>query len=258
MSKIAVIAGDGDLPLKITERLDKIGKSYEIISVCEGSEFGVGQVGKILKHIRTIGADKIVFCGSIKRPSFLKLKLDKIGKEWLKKLGYRIFLGDDTLLKGIKKLLLSEGLEVVSPQSILNTLLTPKGILTEMPPSDQDMIDIARGIFVLNTMSKADVGQSVVAQEGVIIAIEAIEGTRNLILRSKKLKLNPTGGVLVKTYKIGQTQDIDLPTIGPHTILECKESELNGIALGANVTQIISFQETIKTANDNGIFIIGI
>lgn len=257
MSKIAIIAGEGDLPFKIAERLDTMGHAYEIISISPGSEFCVGQVGKILDHIHAIGAHRVVFCGAIKRLSFFKLKLDRVGKDWFRQLGYRAFLGDDALLKGIKKLLSTEGIEIVSPQSILSTLITPKGVLTTNHPNDQDMIDIARGIFVLNAMSKADVGQSVIVQEGVVIGIEAIEGTKNLILRSKDLKLQPNGGVLIKNSKIGQAQEIDLPTIGMQTIFECQEAGLNGIALGAGLTQIISFEETINLANENGIFIIG-
>lgn len=258
VSKIAIIAGEGDLPLKIAERLGVMGQEYDIISISPGSDFSVGQVGKIMSRVHAIGADRVVFCGAVRRPSFFKLKLDKLGKEWLRKLGYRVFWGDASLLKGIKKLLLAEGIEVVSPQSILSTLLTPKGVLTITQPSDQDMIDIARGMFVLNAMSRADVGQAAVIQEGVVIALEAIEGTRNLILRSKDIKLSFKGGVLVKTSKIGQDQDIDLPTIGEETISECKESGLNGIALGAGITQIISFDDTIKKANKSGIFIIGV
>lgn len=258
MDKIVVIAGYGDLPHAITQKLDELNHSYDVISITDNSQFPIGHIGKILNHIKSLNAHKIVFCGAIKRPSFLKMNLDKTGKEWLVKLGYRVFLGDDALLKGVRQLLLKEGLEVISPHDILGTLLTPSGILTNRQPDKAEMFDIARGIFVLNTLSKADVGQAVVIQEGLVIGIEAIEGTKNLILRSKNLKISEIGGILVKTAKIKQDKGIDLPTIGPSTIMECVESKLNGIAVGANSSQIIDYNNTIKLANEHNIFIIGI
>lgn len=260
---IAIIAGNGDLPIRIIEKLESLGREYIIVSL-EGfgpsdfKTFKIGEIGKILEFIKESKATEILFCGGVKRPSLLSLKLDKLGKKWLAHLGVRAFLGDDALLKGIRKLLEKEGLKIISPQSILGTLLSPSGILTKTIPTDFDLQDIARGIFVLNTLSKTDVGQAVIVQEGIILGIEAAEGTRELIKRCKSLKLNEKGGVLVKTSKIGQDHSIDLPTIGKNTILEAEESKLSGIAVGASRSQIVDFEETIKLANEKNIFIIGI
>ena len=262
-NKIAIIAGSGDLPLKIIEKLENLGKSYVVASIkdqgpSDKPSFEIGAIGQILEFIKAKNAKEILFCGAVKRPSLLSLKLDSTGKKWLKALGVRAFLGDDALLKGIKKLLEKEGLSIISPQSILGTLLTPSGILTNSRPTDRDLQDIARGLFVLNTLSKTDVGQAVVVQEGVVLGIEAAEGTSRLIKRCLDLKISEIGGVLVKTSKINQDTAIDLPTIGKNTILEAKNSNLSGIALGANMSQIIGFDETIEAANNLGIFIIGI
>ena len=187
------------------------------------------------------------------------MKLDATGRKWLRRLGFRAFLGDDALLKGVRALLAEEGLNVIKPQDILETLLTPRGVLTSAKPSEMDLKDIARGLFVLNAMSKADVGQAVVVQEGVVLAIEAAEGTRSLLKRTMPLKLsNEKGGVLVKTAKIDQDQAIDFPTIGSQTILEAKEANLTGIAVGAGSSQIIDFDKTVKLADEHGIFILGV
>ena len=114
-------------------------------------------------------------------------------------------------------------------------------------------------MFVLNTMAKADVGQSVVVQEGVVIAIEAAEGTAEMLKRAKGLKLKDKPGVvLVKLIKVGQDEAIDLPTIGSRTVNEVLEAKLSGIAVGANTTQIIDNEKTIALANEHGIFIMGV
>jgi DUF1009 family protein len=261
---ISVIAGGGDLPIRMIEKLKAIGMEHFIISIdgfgpVDYPQFKLGEIGKILDFIKSKKTTNVLFCGIVKRPSLFSLNLDPVGKKWLKSLGIKAFLGDNALIKGVKSLLLKEGIGVISPQSILKTLLTPAGVLTEKSPSDVDLRDIARGIFVLNTMSKADIGQSVVVQEGIVLGIEAAEGTKKLIERCSSLKLmNEKGGVLIKTSKTNQDNSIDFPTIGKSTIFEVESSSLSGIALGAFKSQIIDYDETIRLANERGIFIIGI
>ena len=261
---ISIIAGSGDLPFRIIEKLNNLDMDYNVVSLVgfgpeNYPQFKIGEIGSILDFIKTKETTDVIFCGNVKRPSLFSLGLDSVGRKWLKTLGIKAFLGDNTLLKGIKDLLKKEGLNVLSPQSILETLLTPKGILTKTSPSDSDLQDIARGIFVLNTMSKADVGQAVIVQEGIVLGIEAAEGTQCLIERCRDLKLTEKkGGVLVKTSKINQEQAIDLPTIGKNTILQAEYAKLSGIAVGASQSQIIDFGDTIKLADEKNIFIIGV
>ncbi|MDR0744770.1 MAG: UDP-2,3-diacylglucosamine diphosphatase LpxI [Holosporales bacterium] len=262
-SVIAVIAGQGNLPNKIIDKLQELKRNYVVVSIegfgpKEYEIFSIGEIGRILEFLKTSNVSEIVFCGSVKRPSLLSLKLDDVGKQWLRYLGVRAFLGDDALLKGIKKLLANEGLKVISPQNIIETLLSPKGILTDARPTDLDLQDIARGLFVLNTLSKTDIGQSVIVQEGVIIGIEAAEGTNNLIRRCIEFKVSQRGGVLVKTAKLNQDRDLDLPTIGKQTIIEAHKARLVGIAIGAEQSQIIDFEATIKLANKLSLFVLGV
>ena len=261
---IAVIAGSGDLPNRIISKLQELKARFIVISIAgfgapEYPQFGLGEVGKILEYIKARGVTDIIFCGAVTRPSIFSLGLDEVGKKWLSKLGIRAFLGDDALLKGIRMLLSNEGLDILKPQEILTTLLTPEGILTNPKPSEADIKDIARGMFVLQTMAKADVGQSIVVQEGVVLAIEAKEGTAGMLQRVSQLKLTTTkGGIMVKTAKVNQDEAIDFPTIGKQTIIEAKGANLSGIALGAHKTQVIDFADTIDLANKNGIFVMGI
>ena len=260
----AVIAGEGDLPLRIIEKLEELASEFVVVSIAGYGpsgypQFELEKIGEILEYLKSRGVSEVIFCGAVKRPSVFSLKLDAIGKKWLRRLGFLAFLGDDALLKGVRALLAEEGLNVIKPQDILGTLLTPRGVLTSAKPSEMDLKDIARGRFVLNAMSKADVGQAVVVQEGVVLAIEAAEGTRNLLKRTIPLKLShERGGVLVKTAKIDQDQAIDFPTIGSQTILEAKEANLAGIAVGAGSSQIIDFEETVKLADEHGIFVLGV
>lgn len=261
---IAVIAGSGALPLRIVSKLKELREEFVVISLAgfgslEYPQFEIGEIGKILAYIKERGVTDIVFCGAVKRPSIFSINLDETGKQWLRKLGIRAFLGDDALLKGIRILLANEGLNILRPQEILSTLLTPPGILTRTKPTEMELKDIARGLFVLNMVAKADVGQALVVQEGIVLAIEAKEGTSEMLRRTEHLKLTATkGGVMIKTAKTNQDEAIDLPTIGKQTISEARAANIAGIALGAHKTQIIDFDETIDLADKNDIFIIGV
>jgi DUF1009 family protein len=262
--KIAVVAGGGNLPLRVIARLGVLKRQFVVLSIAGFGppgyrKFELGSIGSMLDYIKASQATELVFCGNVKRPSFFSLKLDAVGKKWLAALGIRAFLGDDSLLKGVKKLLQREGVQVIGPQSILDTLLTPSGILTTCrKPSELDLRDIARGVFVLNTLSKADVGQAVVVQEGVVLGIEAVEGTADLIMRCKSLKLRKMGGVLIKTSKRHQERTVDMPSIGKLTVSAVADCGLHGIALGTGDSQIIDYEETLSAANASNIFLIGI
>ncbi|MDR1609335.1 MAG: UDP-2,3-diacylglucosamine diphosphatase LpxI [Holosporales bacterium] len=261
---VAVIAGSGDLPLRIISKLDSLQRKYVVVSL-DGfgpsgyQQFKIGSIGQILSFIKEASAKSVLFCGGVKRPSLRLLHLDSVGKKWLRQLGVRAFLGDNSILSGMMRLIEKEGFTVVSPQSILDTLLSPRGVMTVVQPSDADLQDIARGIFVLNAMSKADVGQAAIVQDGVVLGLEAVEGTKGLLERCKDLKLSGSrGGVLVKLSKVDQEQSVDLPTIGKNTIIEAHEASLAGIAVGAEQSQILDFEDTVKLANSKKLFLIGV
>ena len=109
------------------------------------------------------------------------------GVKWLAKIGTKAF-GDDTLLKIIIELLETHGYHVVGPDEILKELLSPEGLLTVSKPDEQAWRDIGRGLDVLSALSPADVGQAVVVQEDLVLAIEAIEGNRRYGKQSKNFK----------------------------------------------------------------------
>jgi DUF1009 family protein len=260
---IAVVAGSGDLPCAVVNRLDELNFACVPVSISgfgprHFRSFELGEISATLDYLRSKNVTDIIFCGGVRRPSLLSLKLDKVGKRWLASLGIRAFLGDDALLRGIKRLLAKEGFRVLSPQSILNTLLTPQGVLTDKRPSQSDLRDIARGIFVLGVMSRADIGQSVVVQDGIVLGVEAIEGTDRLISRCSLLRGAEVGGVIIKMSKIGQDDSMDVPTIGPRTVSVAAESSFFGIAVGASKSQIIDYESTISLANQRKLFIIGV
>lgn len=216
-----------------------------------------GEFGKALKYFEEYHIKEIVMAGTITRPSFKEIRPDWEGVKWLAKLGKKA-LGDDNLLKFLIEMMEELGYSVVGPTDILKDLLTPEGLLTSIEPDEQAWQDIGRGIEVLTILSPADVGQAVVVQEGLVLGVEAIEGTDRLIERVRSLKRPGLGGVLVKVAKIQQEQRVDLPTVGIKTIKKAVKSGLRGVALEAGRTLMLNRNEMLKLAQDEGLFVLGL
>lgn len=215
----------------------------------------LGKIGEILNFLKAHEVKRLIFAGGITRPSLASLSFDSVGIRWMQKLSLKAFGGDDTLLKGITELLTQEGFKTISPRDFLPNIVLKPGVYTSTQPSNDDEKDIMRGQIVLDALSAADVGQACIVQEGLVLGIEAAEGTQNLINRCIELKPNKKGGILIKIAKKNQSTLIDLPTIGTDTIEAVYKSGLNGIAISANTTQVLEFNKVVDLCNSYNIFL---
>jgi DUF1009 family protein len=144
------------------------------------------------------------------------------------------------------------GIEEVVPGMIFS-----EGIYGKAKPSAEDMDDIRRGITVAKALGAVDVGQTVVVQEGMVLAVEAIEGTDMVLSRAATVKKKGKAPVMVKVLKPGQDKRVDLPAIGLQTIEQLKKYGMKGIAVEAGGILLIEREAVIKLADEAGIFIIG-
>ena len=189
---------------------------------------------------------ELVLAGAITRPSLSHFKADQEGFKWIKKLTMAWVKGDDGLLRAVVHLLEEEGFCIKSPQDYLCHLLTPKGCLTTRKPSMLSDIDL--GKEVLTALSPFDIGQAVIVNECRVLGVEGVDGTDQLIARHNE-------GVLVKMAKKNQMLSVDLPSIGPNTVLQGKN--LKGIALQAHRTQILNKEKVIEMCEEFGLFLLG-
>jgi DUF1009 family protein len=279
---LGLFAGRGDLPLKIITRCHEVGLPLFLVAFEGQTDPALvhlhknkghlpsnnsiwthfGAVGDILRYLKAHNVTHIVMAGGMQRPSWSDIKLDWKGTQWFAKMGLAKMglgaAGDDGLLSQIEILLKQEGFDVMSAGDILNDLLAPEGVLGRYEPDQADWRDILRGKEVVHLLGTGDVGQAVVVQEGLVLGVEAIEGTENLLSRCGVLRRGSRGGVLVKMAKPNQTRNIDLPTIGIDTIHQAKAAGLRGIAIEAGTTQILDRDAVIKAADDANLFLIGI
>ena len=218
----------------------------------------MGAAGEILASLRRYGCRDLVLIGPVRRPSITDIRPDLEGTRILARIGRAAFAGDDGLLAAIVRVLGEEGFRVIGAHEVLTEAVGAAGILGRQPPDAAAMADIARGVAVVRTLGAADVGQGCVVQQGIVLAVEAIEGTDAMVRRAATLARPGPGGVLVKLVKPGQDRRADLPTIGPGTLRTAAEAGLRGVAFEAGGTLLTDKQGCIDAADAAGLFLIGV
>ena len=173
------------------------------------------------------------------------------------KVGYRA-LGDDGLLSAIVKELEREGFRVLGADELLGDADLPEGPLGRVRPDALASADIRRGMQIARAIGALDIGQAAVVQQGLVLGVEAIEGTDALLRRVAGLRRDGPGGVLVKAEKPGQERRADRPTIGPQTVALAAESGLRGVAAQAGATIVLDRAETVRRADEAGLFVVGV
>jgi DUF1009 family protein len=136
--------------------------------------------------------------------------------------------------------------------------LAPEGLLTRTRPDAQAMADIRRGVEVLKVTGAADIGQACVVQQGLVLALETVEGTDAMLTRIPAVTRPGPAGVLIKIAKPQQERRADLPTVGPDTVRHALSAGLRGVAFEAGGTILASRMQLIEIADKEGVFLVGI
>jgi DUF1009 family protein len=268
LPKLGIIAGGGDLPLQVIQACLKSRRDCFVIALNDQADpatvdavphqwVSLGKSGKALKKLKEQNVSELVMVGSVSRPTFSSIGLDLWTTKFLVKAGAAA-LGDDGLLGALVREIEKEGFRVVGVEEIMPSLIAPSGIYGKHKPDEQALADIQRGAVVARGIGALDVGQGAVVQEGLVLGVEAIEGTDRLLARCKELKRDGAGGVLVKLKKPDQESRADLPTVGVETIKQAVDAGLRGIAIEAGNTLVIDRENVIAEADRAGLFVIGI
>lgn len=266
--RLGIIAGAGGLPRRIIESCRARGRDIFVLALQGGAEpatvAGVphawcrmGAAAKGLGLLRDNGVTELVLAGSIRRPTLAAVRPDWRAAKFFAKVGYRL-LGDDGLLSAVVKELEIEGFRLIGAHELLDATAVPEGPLGRLRPDADADADIKRGIQLARAIGALDVGQAVVVQQGLVLGIEAIEGTDALLRRCGALKREGTGGVLVKLAKPQQESRIDRPTIGARTVAIAAEAGLRGIAVEAGATLMLDREAVIRAADMAGLFVVGV
>jgi UDP-2,3-diacylglucosamine hydrolase len=266
--KLGIIAGGGDLPARLMAVCRAAGRPFFVVALdghadrqlTDGAPHiwsRLGAAGTMLQALRDAGVTDLVLAGRVRRPSFVELRPDWRAAKLFARIGAKA-LGDDGLLRAVTQELEQEGFRVLAVQDVFAGLLTPAGVLGRIGPDETARADIDHGIRIARGLGALDVGQAVVVQQGLVLGVEAIEGTDALVERCGPLRRMGPGGVLVKMCKPQQDGRLDLPTIGPATVEKAAAAGLRGIAAEAGATLTLDRDAVVEAADRLGLFVIGV
>jgi DUF1009 family protein len=272
---LALICGGGSLPLAVADIVAARGRKVLLFALRGAADAAgveryphhwlyLGQAGKFLRLARAAGCRDIVFIGSLVRPTVWQIRPDFKAFRLLARIMAAFRGGDDHLLSGVARLFDQEGFRVLGAQEVAPEILVPEGALGRVQTSDGDRADIALGLAYLGATGPFDVGQAVAVAGQRVLAVEAAEGTDQMLARIVEMRANGRvraaagSGVLVKAPKRGQDKRFDLPSIGPQTVEEVARAGLAGIAVVAGSTIIAEPERLIAAADRAKIFVIGV
>jgi hypothetical protein len=268
--RLGLIAGGGDLPVRLLDACRASGREVFVVALegqaapaLVGSDTPhawarIGAAGRIVDLLREAGVEELIMAGKVVRPSLAALRPDWRALKFLAARGGRLGGDDDILSAVIQAIEREEGIRVVSPAAVLGDLAAPRGPLGRCRPGAEDDADIVLGLAAARQLGALDVGQAVVVQHGLVLGVEAGEGTDQLLARCAGLRRDGPGGVLVKLKKPRQERRADLPTIGPATVHAAADAGLEGIAVHAGNCMIIEQQAVIAAADHAGLFVLGV
>jgi DUF1009 family protein len=271
---LAMICGGGAMPIAVAQSVVRRGRDVLLFALRGAAEgvgierfphhwLYIGQIGKFMRLARAAGCRDVVFIGSLVRPSLWQVHLDLKGLSMIPRVVVAYRGGDNHLLTGMGQLFERDGFRLLGAHEVAPDILVPQGALGHSQPSASDREDIAIGLGCLHAIGPFDVGQAAVVSGKHVLAVEAAEGTDQLLARIAEMRAsgrvsNARGGVLVKAAKPGQDRRFDLPSIGPKTVEGAVRAGLTGIAVKAGETIIAEPELVIGMADAANIFVIGI
>jgi UDP-2,3-diacylglucosamine hydrolase len=272
---LALICGGGTLPLAVADSAKKHGRDLVLFPISGHADpatvfryrhhwLRVGQFGAFTRLAKAAGCRDVVWIGALVRPSLWSLRPDLLAIRSLPKIIRAYRGGDNHLLTGVSKLFEEQGFRLVGAHEVAPEILVPEGALGRVEASERDREDITFGFEYLRASGAFDIGQAVVVAGKRIVAVEAAEGTDQMVARVAELRASgrmgvPSGiGVLVKAPKPGQDHRFDLPSIGPRTVAGVAGAGLAGIAVVSGKTVIADAESVVREADHAGIFVVGV
>lgn len=262
---IGLIAGSGRLPFLFAEAARAQGLAVHAVAFEGEAEpalakvvttlewVKLGQANATVRAFRARGVSKAVMAGGIGRVRSLSSARPDLGM--LKIAASVRSLRDDELLRAIARFFENAGVEIVAPTDYVKSVLAGVGHLAGPPLTAQQQRDVELGREVAATLGRADVGQTVVVKEGVVLAVEAIEGTDECVRRAGKY--GGPGGVVVKRCKPTQDLRFDLPAAGPVTLEVMREAGARVLAVEAGKTVLLDAQLLFSDAAKLGFSVVG-
>ncbi|MEH6666086.1 MAG: UDP-2,3-diacylglucosamine diphosphatase LpxI, partial [Brevundimonas sp.] len=193
MTRLGIVAGGGDLPQAVARRCEAEGRPFFIVRIkgfaddslarYEGAESRIGEFGRTLKLLKTAGCEAVCFAGVVQRPDFRDMKPDLKGATILPGMIAAATKGDDALLRYVLGVFEAEGFAIEGADQVLGGETAPAGALGRHGPDAAALADLRKALDVARAAGELDIGQGAVVCDGLVLAVEAQEGTDAMLAR---------------------------------------------------------------------------
>ena len=266
IGKLLIIAGSGTYPASFAAGARKAGvrhitvlairgmTSWRLASLADETVwFGVGELRSIFDWLAKQGFDAGIMTGQIHPWALFRTRFDDLARNWLGGLtvknAHSIF---GKVVEEMEKL----GIRVLPASCYMDDFIPGAGVLTRRAPDERETRDIAFGHRVARDICGLDIGQTLVVKDGMILAVEAFEGTNQAIRRGGKL--GGKGAVVIKVAKENHDMRFDIPVIGEATISTLRKAGVSALAYQAGRLVMLERAKVVAAANTLNIAIVGL
>jgi hypothetical protein len=269
---LGLIAGQGRFPFLVAEGARKAGRELVIVGLrgqasSELAQFasvfrraGVAKLGRWIRILRRRGVHEAILAGRVRKtriytpfrnlrylPDLTSLRV------WYR---HTTDKKNDTLLSAVAAQMAGCGIVLQNSVAYCMEHIAHRGCMTRLQLTPKQLGDAQFGWRLAKELGRLDIGQAIAVKERDVIAVEAIEGTDEMIRRAGHLC--PSGGwTLVKVAKPDQDMRFDVPTIGPDTIRGLRRAGAKGLIVEAERTLIVDKQETLDLSDHLGVAVVG-
>ncbi len=263
---LGIIAGNGRFPFLVAEAARRAGRRVIVAAIkeeafpeieAEADEvhwMGLGQLGRCIEVLRAAGVHEAVMAGQVKhRQIFSDIVPDLKLMSVLARLAFK---NTDSLIGGVAEAMEREGIRLLPSVALLSDQMAAVGAMTRRKASGDEAKDVAYGTQVARALAGMDLGQTAVVKDRAAVALEAMEGTDEVIRRAGRIA--GKGCSVVKVAKPKQDMRFDVPVVGRQTIATMLEAGAGVLAVDAGKTLLIEKLEVLRDADAAGIAVLGL
>jgi UDP-2,3-diacylglucosamine hydrolase len=262
---LGLIAGNGRFPFLVAAAARRAGRRVVAVAIREEAAaelaaevdeihwVGLGQLGRCIDALKGAGVLEAVMAGQVKhRQIFSGVVPDLKLVALLARLAFK---NTDSLIGAVAETLEREGIQLLPSTGFLQDQMATPGAMTSRAPSRDEAKDVEYGRRIALALAALDLGQTVVVKDRAAVALEAMEGTDEVIRRAGRLA--GPGTTVVKVAKPKQDMRFDVPVVGPATLEAMREAGATVLALNAGQTLLIDKEAFLKAAEPAGIKVFG-
>jgi UDP-2,3-diacylglucosamine hydrolase len=268
--KLGLIAGNGRFPFLVLEAAHAQGHQVTVIATKEeafkdlddaaakaGSAIhwiSIGELGTCIRLLTEAGASHAVMAGQVKHTKIFAggIRPDATFLGVLARLAFR---NTDGLIGAVAGVLRDHGIELIDSTSLLQPMLAPAGVMTDRAPNEQERADFEFGYRMADAVAGLDIGQTIAVKHKAVVAVEAMEGTDEVIGRAGFLA--GAGVRIIKVAKPNQDMRFDVPVVGLATVQAMRVAGATALSVDAGKTLMFERDDMLASANEAGIAIVG-